>query len=95
MLTQNIEHYRVYYFDNEIYLKMSFDEEQFEDPTILQFPDFMESLTNLAKPIFKQNVCTNPDIFVALEKGVILKYKYSFGHTVTDLIFTVSIEGCR
>lgn len=85
----------VYYFGNEIFLKMSFDEEQFEDPTILQSPDFSESLKNSAKLIFKQNVCTNPNIFVALEKGVILKYKYSFAHKASDLTFTVSIEDCK
>jgi len=87
--------YSVYYFGNEIFLKMSFDEKQFEDPTILQSPDFRESLTNLAKPIFKQNVCTNADIFAALEKGVVLKYKYSFSHDSNELTFTVSIEDCR
>ncbi len=98
-LPQQINRYMtfdsVYYFGNEIFLKMSFDEEQFEDPAILQSPNFRESLTNTAKPIFKQNVCTNADIFAALEKGVILKYQYSFGHKANDLTFTVSIEDCR
>lgn len=98
-LPQQINRYMtfdsVYYFGNEIFLKMSFDEEQFEDPTILQSPDFRKSLTDLAKPIFKQNVCTNANIFVALEKGVVLKYKYSFGQHANELTFTVSIEDCK